>query len=156
MCSLATQLHHGGGLHGIPSKILFSFLFPKTTTAPARGAGRGGVGAHHRAWVRDEVWELLKRETRTAAATSITCWPRPARLAVCASPECCLSSNANHPPWRRWSHIALPDCSVIELNGHTVRRIDSGHIPVIGPDLAHRRKRIGPGSGRLTGFVEEV
>jgi hypothetical protein len=76
--------------------------------------------------------------------------------AGCASPQRCLSSHANRPERGRGSDVALPDCSVVELDRHAVRRIDGAHVPVIGPDLGERRKRIGPGTGRLTGFVDEI
>jgi hypothetical protein len=37
---------------------------PKPTVASVRGADGGRVGTHHRVWVRDEVWELLKKSER--------------------------------------------------------------------------------------------
>src|SRR5882757_7118447 len=109
--------------------------------------------------------EALEIADQNRSSAFITCWPwrgcwmnrpLPPRLASCASPdERCLSSHANHPERGR-SHIALPDGSVIELDRHAVGRIDGAHVPVIGPDLGRRRSRIGPGTGRLTGFVDEI
>jgi hypothetical protein len=52
----------------------------------------------------------------------------------------CLSSHANPQRPRGRSQIALPDRSVIKLNGHTVGRIHRTLVPVIDPDTGRRRK----------------
>src|ERR1700675_346146 len=57
---------------------------------------------------------------------------------------------------RRWSQIAHPDRSVVELDGHAIRRIDGALVPGVDPDPRRRRKQVRPCAGGLTGFVEKI
>src|SRR6516162_5578412 len=56
----------------------------------------------------------------------------------------------------RQAKVALPDRSVVELNGDGVRRVDRAEIVALNPDPGRRREPIQPGAGRLAGFVQEV
>src|SRR6202022_4122822 len=57
---------------------------------------------------------------------------------------------------RRRSQITLPDRTVIELNDHTVRRIDGALVPSIDPNPCCRREPIGPCAGRFAGLAQEI
>ena len=48
------------------------------------------------------------------------------------------------------------DRSVIELDGHTIRRIDGALVPGVDPDPRRRRKPVRPCACGLTDFVEKI
>jgi len=64
--------------------------------------------------------------------------------------------NAPMYGWRRWTQIARPDRSVVELDDHAIRRIDGALVPGVDPDPRRRRKQVRPCPGGLTGFVEKI
>src|ERR1700760_522973 len=57
---------------------------------------------------------------------------------------------------RRRPEVSLPDPAVVELNPHSVGRIDGALVTRVDPDPAGRRSPIGPGAEGFSGFGHKV
>src|ERR1700761_9406240 len=57
--------------------------------------------------------------------------------------------------WRR-PEVSLPDPAVVELNPHSVGRIDGALVTRVDPDPAGRRSHIWPGAEGFSGLSDEV
>jgi hypothetical protein len=57
---------------------------------------------------------------------------------------------------RRRPEVPLPDPAVVELNPHSVRRIDGALVTCVDPDPAGRRSQIGPSAKGFSGFGHKV
>jgi hypothetical protein len=67
-------------------------------------------------------------------------------------------NNPGSPPdtARRWPEVALPDPTVVELNPHSVGRIDGALVSRVDPDPAVRRSQIGPRTVRFSGLSHKI
>ena len=105
-----------------------------------------------------EALRLDDTRTRHGARNGLR-WARSDRhqLAVFAERQARDLVTAPKYGWRRrWAQIARPDSSVVELDGHAIRRIDGALVPGVDPDPRRRRKPVRPCAGGLTGFVEKI
>src|SRR5499427_947343 len=93
---------------------------------------------------------LLVQRRRASPVQYVPKLRRGQRLTARAPPR--LPAPPTRRRWRRFQG-ALPDRSVIELNGHAVRRIDRAEI---GPGNPQATRVIHPASGWLADLVDQV